>query len=383
MKHSTSTRNHIRNIHNHITGLGVDNNSSPNSNEGIVGQNTARRQLQTLLAMLSNQETKGAILHGFNGKSALIDAFIKSSNKNAYKFHASEITSSDQLLQTIRKGIRIKISENNTVIQGEVIDIKVDKIFLKTVDMESEFTIGRKMIDEMLKEKVAIGDVIRIIKETGKVQKLGKSFVKSEDYDALGPDVKLISCPEGEIVTAVANDNYISLHQLDVLNNNGYLNLFQASTVAENVKKQVDNKIYEWVEESKASIIYDILVIEDVNLLSEDCIYHLLTYITNKTCPFILGTLSDASVIKKDVYSKLLYHFYLIEVERLDKNEIIEIVKKLLKRENVVIDNENHDFYNKIGDMGVRLGIKYVRNIIPFITANNSLSLQFLELFDN
>ena len=46
-----------------------------------------------------------------------------------------------------------------------------------------------QMIDALTKEKVSAGDVITIDKANGRVTKLGRSFTRSRDYDALGPEV--------------------------------------------------------------------------------------------------------------------------------------------------------------------------------------------------
>ena len=50
------------------------------------------------------------------------------------------------------------------------------------------------MIDSLSKEKVLAGDVIAIDKTSGKVTKLGRSFARSRDYDAMGADV-LVPAP--------------------------------------------------------------------------------------------------------------------------------------------------------------------------------------------
>ena len=51
------------------------------------------------------------------------------------------------------------------------------------------------MIDSLSKEKVLAGDVIAIDKTSGKVTKLGRSFARSRDYDAMGADVIVTSSP--------------------------------------------------------------------------------------------------------------------------------------------------------------------------------------------
>ena len=55
--------------------------------------------------------------------------------------------------------------------------------------METIYDLGTKMIDALSKEKVTAGDVIAIDKTSGKVSKLGRSFARSRDYDAMGADV--------------------------------------------------------------------------------------------------------------------------------------------------------------------------------------------------
>ena len=59
--------------------------------------------------------------------------------------------------------------------------------------METIYDLGNKMIDALSKEKVTAGDVIEIDKTSGKVTKLGRSFARSRDYDAMGADVRDIS----------------------------------------------------------------------------------------------------------------------------------------------------------------------------------------------
>ena len=45
------------------------------------------------------------------------------------------------------------------------------------------------MIDQLQKEKVLAGDVISIDKASGRISKLGRSFGRAKDYDAMGADV--------------------------------------------------------------------------------------------------------------------------------------------------------------------------------------------------
>ena len=60
------------------------------------------------------------------------------------------------------------------------------KLTLKTTDMETIYDLGTKMIEALTKAKVTAGDVIGIDKASGKITKLGRSFSRSRDFDAMG-----------------------------------------------------------------------------------------------------------------------------------------------------------------------------------------------------
>lgn len=49
--------------------------------------------------------------------------------------------------------------------------------------------MGAKMIEALVKEKVQAGDVISIDKASGKITRLGRSFARARDFDAMGSDV--------------------------------------------------------------------------------------------------------------------------------------------------------------------------------------------------
>lgn len=84
--------------------------------------------------------------------------------------------------------------------------------------METIYDLGTKMIESLNKEKVQSGDVIAIDKATGKITKLGRSFARSRDYDAMGPTTKFVQCPDGELQKRKEVVHVVSLHEIDVIN---------------------------------------------------------------------------------------------------------------------------------------------------------------------
>eukprot|EP00959_Pyramimonas_sp_CCMP1952_P317666 6648597-Pyramimonas_sp.AAC.1 len=84
--------------------------------------------------------------------------------------------------------------------------------------METIYDLGTKMIESLTKEKVSAGDVVTIDKASGKISKLGRSFARSRDYDAMGPQTKFVQCPEGELQKRKEVVHVVTLHEIDVIN---------------------------------------------------------------------------------------------------------------------------------------------------------------------
>ncbi|KAG0424613.1 hypothetical protein HPB47_028169 [Ixodes persulcatus] len=129
--------------------------------------------------------------------------------------------------------------EETEIIEGEVVEIQIDrpatgtgakvgKLTLKTTEMETIYDLGQKMIESLTKEKVQAGDIITIDKATGKITKLGRSFTRARDYDAMGPQTKFVQCPEGELQKRKEVVHTVTLHEIDVINSrtHGFLALF-------------------------------------------------------------------------------------------------------------------------------------------------------------
>ena len=161
---------------------------------------------------------------------------------------ASEIFSlehnkTEALTQALRKSIGVRIKEETDIIEGEVVEIMVDrpasgsgpktgKLTLKSTEMETVYDLGNKMIDALTKEKIVSGDVILIDKSSGKVTKLGRSFGRQHDYDAMGPTTRFVQCPEGELQKRKEVVHTVSLHDMDVINSRaqGFMALFSGDT---------------------------------------------------------------------------------------------------------------------------------------------------------
>ncbi|KIY50528.1 DNA helicase [Fistulina hepatica ATCC 64428] len=300
--------------HSHIHGLGLDERLEPRANsQGMVGQGTARKAAGMILKMVQEGRIAGrAILFAgppSTGKTAIAMGMAQTLGPDVpfTMIAASEVFSlsmskTEALTQAFRRSIGVRIKEETEIIEGEVVEIQIDrsltgatktgKLTVKTTDMETIYDLGSKMIDALSKEKVLAGDVIVIDKTSGKISKLGRSFARSRDYDAMGADTKFVQCPEGEIQKRKEVVHTVSLHEIDVINSRtqGFLALFAGDTgeIKPELRNQIDTKVAEWREEGKAEIIPGVLFIDEVHMLDIECFSFLNRALENELAPLVI-----------------------------------------------------------------------------------------------
>jgi len=74
------------------------------------------------------------------------------------------------------------------------------------------------MVEQVQQNNIQAGDVVTIDKASGKINLLGKSFARSKDYDATGPQTRFVQCPDGELQKRKEVVHTVNLHEIDVIN---------------------------------------------------------------------------------------------------------------------------------------------------------------------
>lgn len=158
--------------------------------------------------------------------------------------------------------------------------------------METIYDMGTKMIDSMSKERVMAGDVISIDKSSGRITKLGRSYTRSRDYDAMGADTKFVQCPDGELQKRKEVVHTVSLHEIDVINSRtqGFLALFSGDTgeIRSEIRDQINTKVGEWKEEGKAEIVPGVLFIDEVHMLDIECFSYVNRALEDELAPIVI-----------------------------------------------------------------------------------------------
>jgi RuvB-like protein 2 len=126
--------------HSHIRGLGVDlaTLEAKPSSQGLVGQEKARKAAAVILQMVKDGKIAGraVLIAGppSTGKTAIAMGMSQSLGPDvpftmlaSSEIFSLEMSKTEALTQAFRKSIGIKIKEESEIIEGEVVEIQIDR----------------------------------------------------------------------------------------------------------------------------------------------------------------------------------------------------------------------------------------------------------------
>lgn len=359
----------------------------------------ARRAAGVIMEMIKEGKIAGrAVLiagHPGTGKTAIAMGMAQAlgtdtpfTSMAGSEIFSLEMGKTEALTQAFRKSIGVRIKEETEIIEGEVVDIQIDrpatgtgakvgKLTLKTTEMETVYDLGQKMIESLTKEKAQAGDIITIDKATGKITKLGRSFTRARDYDAMGAQTKFVQCPEGELQKRKEVVHTVTLHEIDVINSRtqGFLALFSGDTgeIKSEVREQINGKVAEWREEGKAEIVPGVLFIDEVHMLDIESFSFLNRALESDMAPIlIMATNRGITRIRGTSYQSphgipidLLDRLLIISTTPYEEKEIKQILKIRCEEEDVEMSDDAMTVLTRIG---IETSLRYAIQLIT--TAN-------------
>ncbi|CAK9174384.1 unnamed protein product [Ilex paraguariensis] len=221
---STTKKQRIA-THTHIKGLGLEANGKAIAlAAGFVGQAAAREASGLVVDMIRQKKMAGRalLLAGppGTGKTALALGISQELGSKVpfcpmvgSEVYSSEVKKTEVLMENFRRAIGLRIKENKEVYEGEVTELSPEEtesvtggygknishviIGLKTVKGTKQLKLDPTIYDALIKEKVAVGDVIYIEANSGAVKRVGRSDAFATEFDLEAEEY--VPLPKGEV----------------------------------------------------------------------------------------------------------------------------------------------------------------------------------------
>ncbi|KAL0318262.1 UNVERIFIED_CONTAM: RuvB-like protein 1 [Sesamum calycinum] len=359
---STTKKQRIA-THTHIKGLGLEpNGKAMPLAAGFVGQASAREAAGLVVDMIRQKKMAGRalLLAGppGTGKTALALGISQELGSKVpfcpmvgSEVYSSEVKKTEVLMENFRRAIGLRIKENKEVYEGEVTELSPEEtesvtggygksishviIGLKTVKGTKQLKLDPTIYDALIKEKVAVGDVIYIEANSGAVKRVGRSDAFATEFDLEAEEY--VPLPKGEDVT---------LHDLDA-----------ANARPQGGQDIVPDGLLTGIDEGVAELVPGVLFIDEVHMLDMECFSYLNRALESSLSPIVIFATNRGicSVRGTDMTSPhgipvdLLDRLVIIRTETYGPAEMIQILAIRAQVEELQIDEESLAYLGEIG----------------------------------
>lgn len=196
----------------------------------------------------------------------------------------------------------------------------------------------------------------------------------------MGPEVKFVACPDGELQKKRMDVHVVNLHEIDVINSRtqGFLALFSGDTgeIKPEVRDQINQKVAEWKEDGKAEIVPGVLFIDEVHLLDLECFSFLNRALEQEMSPLIVlasnrgitkirGSEDSDAKSPHGIPADLLDRLLIITTTSYSPSEIKTILSLRSSEESL---NVSPEAMEKLTELGAKISLRYA---IQLITTSN------------
>ncbi|QGA53586.1 AAA family ATPase [Sulfolobus sp. E5-1-F] len=402
------------NIHSHIKGLGLDNNGKAKFiADGLVGQVEAREAAGVVVQLIKQGKMsgKGILFVGppGTGKTALAVAIARELGEdtpftaiNASEIYSTELKKTEILTQLIRKSIGVRIREKRLVYEGVVKERKIKvarsrlnpysqapveaQITLTTKDDERTLSVGEEIAQQLVSLGVKKGDIIMIDAQTGHVVVEGKAkgFEGAKTYDI--ETTKVLEIPTGPVKKEKEITTTLTLNDLDLnlaarnLAVTAIFSFFTEREINEDVRKEVDRLVKDWISQGRAELVVGVLFIDDAHTLDLEAFSFLTRALESELAPIlILATNRGLTKIRgTDIESPhgipldLLDRLLIIPTRPYNADEIREIIKIRADELEIELDPQALEELTKIGvENSLRYSVQLLEPSLIIAQRNN------------
>ncbi|KAK6776595.1 hypothetical protein RDI58_027596 [Solanum bulbocastanum] len=283
--------------------------------------------------------------------------------------YSSEVKKTEVLMENFRRAIGLRIKENKEVYEGEVTELSPEEgesvtggygksishviIGLKTVKGTKQLKLDPTIYDALIKEKVAVGDVIYIESNSGAVKRVGRSDAFATEFDLEAEEY--VPLPKGEVHKKKEIVQDVTLHDLDAANARpqggqdilslmGQMMKPRKTEITDKLRQEINKVVNRYVDEGVAELVPGVLFIDEVHMLDMECVSYLNRALECSLSPIVIFATNRGicTVRGTDMTSP-----HGIPLDLLDRLLIILAIRAQV--EGLEIDEESLAYLGEIG----------------------------------
>eukprot|EP00375_Theileria_parva_P001626 XP_764299.1 DNA helicase RuvB [Theileria parva strain Muguga] len=315
---------------------------------GLIGQFKAREAALIAVDMIKSKKMAGKALllagPSGSGKTALAMGIARELSTSApftilssTEVFSTEVKKTEILNEAVRKSIHIVIKDEKQIYEGEVTELTPEEVenptggfgillvnitykhiynlilviimlfiakcingvlvTLKTVKGSKTLRLAPQVHEQLVKEKVSIGDVIFIESGSGQVRRCGRCDVYSTEFDLEVEEY--VPLPKGDVLKQKQVVQEVSLNDLDMANSNPsggsdivtVLNQYlrpKRTEMTDKLRLEVNKAVNKYVDLGIAEVIPGVLYIDEVHMFDIECFTYLSKVMESPLSPIII-----------------------------------------------------------------------------------------------
>jgi len=414
--------------HTHIRGLGLKEDGTATSlGSGFVGQQAAREACGLVVDLIRQKKMAGRalLLAGApgTGKTALALGIAQELGTKvpftplvASEVYSSEVKKTEVLMENFRRSIGLRIKETKEVYEGEVIELNAEEIDangrgsggygktvsrvvigLKTIKGSKQLHLDPLIYDSILKEKVAVGDVIYIEASSGAVKRVGRCDAYATEFDLEAEEY--VPLPKGEVHKRKEIVQDVTLHDLDVANarpagGNDILSVMgqlikpQKTEITDKLRQEINQIVNNYIESGTAELVPGVLFIDEVHMLDIECFTYLNRALESTISPIVILATNRGNctvrgtdmVAPHGIPVDLLDRLVIVRTLTYNLQEMVQILAVRAGVENAGMTDEGLAYLAEIGD---RTSLRHaVQLIAPSMVVARSAGRESIDVED-
>jgi len=412
--------------HSHVKGLGLNEEGyAVELAGGLVGQNEAREGAGVIVSLIRQKKMAGRalLLAGppGTGKTAIALAISQELGSKVpfcpmvgSEVYSSEVKKTEILCENFRRAIGLRIKETKEVWEGEVTELRPEEIedplgggltkavssviiTLKTSKGSKQLKLDPSIYENLMKEKISIGDVIYIEANSGNVKRVGRSDNFASEYDLEADNY--VPIPKGEVHKRKEILQDVTLHDLDVANAKpqggsdfysivGSMMKSKKTEITEKLRNEVNKIVNKYIDQGIAELVPGVLFIDEVYMLDIECFTFLNKALESKLSPVVvLATNRGTSKIRgttivspHGIPVDLLDRLLIIRTMPYTIEEIVKILAIRAQTEGIALSEDSLGY---LGLIGSRTSLRYcVQLLSPAIIYAQTLGREQIEKED-